>query len=82
MPLTDGAETMSIIINNSKIRLQKLLVILITYGRKIYALEDLHWIKNECYSEISIQKYSRYPAGGLRFLDVPLYTHSKDGSVN
>jgi hypothetical protein len=33
--------------------------------KKIYALEDLHWNKYEYYSEISIQKYSRYPAGGL-----------------
>jgi hypothetical protein len=36
----------------------------------------------ECYSEISIQKFSGYTAGGLWFLDVPLYTHSEDGSIN
>jgi hypothetical protein len=66
MPLIDDAETVSTVLSNSKIRFRKLPIILITFGRKIiYALEDLHWIKYECYSEISIQKYSRYPAGGL-----------------
>jgi hypothetical protein len=83
IPLIDGAETVSTVLNNSKIRYRKLPVILITFGRKkIYAVEDLHWIKYECYSEISIQKYSRYPAGGLWFLDVPLHTRSEDGSIN
>jgi hypothetical protein len=38
---------------------------------------DLHWIKYECYSEIPIQKYSRYPAGEFWFPDVPLYAHLK-----
>jgi hypothetical protein len=66
VPLIDGAETVSTVLNNSKIRFRKLQVILITFGReKIHALEDMHWIKYECYSKISIQKYSRYPAGGL-----------------
>jgi hypothetical protein len=66
IPLIDGAETVSTVLSNSKILFRKLPVILITYGRKeIYALEDLHWVKYECYSEISIQMYSRYPAGGL-----------------
>jgi hypothetical protein len=52
MPLIDGTETVSTVLNNSKIRFRKLPVILITFGRKkIYALEDLHWIKYECYSE-------------------------------
>jgi hypothetical protein len=59
MLLIDGAETVSTILNNSKIIFRKLPVILITFGmKKIYAIEDLHWIKYEHYSEISIQKYS------------------------
>jgi hypothetical protein len=66
MPLIDGAETVPTILNNSKIQFRKLLVILIMFGRKkLYAIEDLHWIQYECYSELSMQKYSRYPAGGL-----------------
>jgi hypothetical protein len=52
------------------------------WQEKIYALQDLHCIKYECYSEISIQKYSRCPSGGLWFLDVPLYTHTEDGSID
>jgi hypothetical protein len=82
MPKYSAVAT-STVLNNSKIRFRKLPVILITFGReKIYALEDLHCSKYECYTEISIQKYSRYPAGGLWFLDVPLYTYSEDGSIN
>jgi hypothetical protein len=38
MPLTDGAETVSTVLNNSKIRFRKLPVILITFGRKKYML--------------------------------------------
>jgi hypothetical protein len=38
MPLIDGAEAVSTILNNSKIRFRKLLVILITFGRKKYML--------------------------------------------
>jgi hypothetical protein len=36
MPLIDGAETVSTVLNNSKIRFRKLPVILITFGRKKY----------------------------------------------
>jgi CheY-like chemotaxis protein len=43
MPLIDGAETVSTVLNNAKIRFRKLPVILITFRRKKkYALEDLH----------------------------------------
>jgi hypothetical protein len=38
MPLIDGAETVSSVLNNSKIRFRKLLVTLITFGRKKYML--------------------------------------------
>jgi hypothetical protein len=38
MPLIDDAETVSIVLNNSKIRFRKLSVILITFGRKKYML--------------------------------------------
>jgi hypothetical protein len=77
MQLIDGAATVSTVVNNYKIRFRKVPVILITFGRKnMYALEDLHCIKYECYSKISIQKYSRYPTGGLWFLDVRLYIHT------
>jgi hypothetical protein len=38
MPLIDGAETVSTVLNNFKIRFRKLSVILITFGRKKYAL--------------------------------------------
>jgi hypothetical protein len=36
MPLIDGAETVSTILNNSKIQFRKLPVILIMFGRKKY----------------------------------------------
>jgi hypothetical protein len=38
MPLIDGAETVSTVLNNSKIRFRKLPVILITFGRKKYTV--------------------------------------------
>jgi hypothetical protein len=38
MPIIDGAETVSSVLNNSKIRFGKLPVILITFGRKKYML--------------------------------------------
>jgi hypothetical protein len=38
MPLTDGAEPVSTVLSNSKIRFRKLPVILITFGRKKYKL--------------------------------------------
>jgi hypothetical protein len=38
MPLVDGTETVSTVLNNSKIRFRKLPVILITFGRKKYML--------------------------------------------
>jgi hypothetical protein len=38
MPLIDGAETVSTVLNNSKIRFRKLPVILITFGQKKYML--------------------------------------------
>jgi hypothetical protein len=38
MPLIDGAETVSTVLNNSKILFRKLPVILITFGRKKYML--------------------------------------------
>jgi hypothetical protein len=38
MPLIDGVETVSTVLNNSKIRFRKLPVILITFGRKKYML--------------------------------------------
>jgi hypothetical protein len=38
MPLVDGAETVSTVLNNSKIRFRKLPVILITFGGKKYML--------------------------------------------
>jgi hypothetical protein len=38
MPLIDGAETVSTVLNNSKNRFRKLTVILITFGRKKYML--------------------------------------------
>jgi hypothetical protein len=38
MLLIEGAETVSTVLNNSKIRLRKLPVILITFGRKKYML--------------------------------------------
>jgi hypothetical protein len=48
MPPIDVAEIMSAILNNSEIQFKKLPVILIMFGsKKIYALEDLHWIKHE-----------------------------------
>jgi predicted glycosyltransferase len=56
MLFIDGAETVSTVLNNSKIRFMKLPVILITCGRKKYMLLRIY--KYECYSEISIQKYS------------------------
>jgi hypothetical protein len=59
----------STVLNTSKIRFRKLPVILITFGRKKYMLLRIYigLGKYECYFEISIQKYSRYPAGGLDF---------------
>jgi hypothetical protein len=38
MLFIDGAETVSTVLNKSKIRFKKLLVILITFGRKKYTL--------------------------------------------
>jgi hypothetical protein len=38
MPLIDGAETVSTVLNKSKILFRKLPVILITFGRKKYKL--------------------------------------------
>jgi hypothetical protein len=38
MPLIDGAETVSTVLNNPKIRCRELPVILITFGRKKYML--------------------------------------------
>jgi hypothetical protein len=38
IPLIDGADTVSTVLNNSKIRFRKLLVILITFGMKKYML--------------------------------------------
>jgi hypothetical protein len=38
VPLIDGAETVSTVLNNAKIRFWKLLVKLITFGRKKYML--------------------------------------------
>jgi hypothetical protein len=38
MPLIDGAETVSTVLNNPKIRFRKLSIILITFGRKKYML--------------------------------------------
>jgi hypothetical protein len=74
MPLIYGAENVSTELNNSKIRFRNLPVILI---EKICSVVDIHWIKYERYSEISIKKYSRYPAGGLWFPDIHLYAYLK-----
>jgi hypothetical protein len=38
MPLIDGAETVSTVLNNCKIRFRKLPVILITFGTKKFML--------------------------------------------
>jgi hypothetical protein len=38
IPLIDGAETVSIVLNNSKIRFRKLPIRLITFGRKKYIM--------------------------------------------
>jgi hypothetical protein len=42
MPLIDGAETVSTVLNNSKIRFRKLPVILITFVRKKNMLLGIH----------------------------------------
>jgi hypothetical protein len=43
MPLIDGAETVSTVLNNSKIQFRKLPVILLMFGRKKYMLLRIYF---------------------------------------
>jgi hypothetical protein len=62
MPLTDGAETVSTVLNNSKIRFMKLPVILITFGRKKYKLLKI-------YIGLSMSVTLKYPSRSIH--DIP-----------
>jgi hypothetical protein len=61
MPLIDGTETVSTVLNNSKSRFGKLLVILITFGRK-YMLFRI-------YFELSMSVTLKSPSRSI--LDIP-----------
>jgi hypothetical protein len=73
MPLIDVAETVSTVLNNSKIRFRKLRVILITFGSKIYMLLRI-------YIGLSMSVTLKSPSRSIP--DIPIYTHSEDGSFN
>jgi hypothetical protein len=81
MPLIDGAETVSTILNNFKIRFRKLPVI-ITFGSKKYMLLRI-------YIGLNLSVTLKSPSRSIP--DIPqvvfdfwtyLYTHSEDGSIN
>jgi hypothetical protein len=84
VPLIDGAEIVSTVLNNSKIQFRRLPVILIMFGRKRYMLLRIYVGLS---MSVTLKSLSRSipdnQQGGLSFLDVPfIYTHSEDGSIN
>jgi hypothetical protein len=62
MPLIDGAETVSTVPNNSKIRFRKLPVILITFGRTKYMLLRIYIV-------LRMSVTLKFPSGSIP--DIP-----------